>query len=72
MVAWVDDIGPDVFVAGPVVILSAVAVAAAVIQITVGANQVAESGDAFGFVVVYAESYIWRAAVGLAAIYAHA
>lgn len=56
----------------PVIALAAIAAAAAVIQIFVGANQVGETRNPLGSIVVNAKVQIRCAAIGLSAVHTQA
>lgn len=67
-----DDKRPKFFVKGPIVVLAAIAALAAVVEIVIIADQVRETRNPLGPIMINSKANIWRTAVGLPAVHADA
>ena len=72
MVARIHNVRTDVLVRGPKIVLSAVAVGAAIVQITVLASQVPKAGNRLWLVVIDAKVEVGAPTIRLSTIHANA
>jgi len=70
VLAWIDNVGARRFVDRPIIVLSAIAVATAVVKIGVFTFEFGETVNTFGAIVIDAKVQVWRTAVRLATVHA--